>query len=63
MSGVAIMISKSILPEEIESISSVSPTMSAPDSLASFCFSPFASTATLIFFPVPFGRFITPLIF
>ena len=33
------------------------------DRLKDINFSPFAITATLIFFPEPLGKFITPLIF
>ena len=55
--------SKSILPEDIDSIKSFSPTISAPASFASSKDLPFARTATYIFFPVPLGKFITPLIF
>ena len=46
----------------IFSIRSSPPTMSAPDSFASFCLSSSATTATLIFFPVPLGRLTAVLI-
>ena len=62
ISGEAIRRSKEILPEEIDSIKSFSPTKSAPASLASFCLSPLVKTATLTDFPVPLGKLVTPLI-
>ena len=46
----------------IFSIKSSPPTMSAPDSFASFCLSSSATTATLIFFPVPLGKLTAVLI-
>ena len=61
ISGEAIHLSNSILPFNIVSIRSSAPTMSAPALVASVALSPFAKTATLMFFPDPCGNAQTPL--
>ena len=49
-SGVATKTSKAKVPLDISSIKSSKPTLSAPAFCASFCFSPFAKTATFLVF-------------
>ena len=56
MLGVDINFSNSILPEEILSINSSEPIISAPDFFASSTLESSHTTATLIFFPVPPGK-------
>ena len=56
ISGVHTRISKSILPLFIVSIKSSDPTLSAPDAFASSTLSFAQMTATVIFFPFPWGR-------
>ena len=60
MSGVATTASKSIQPPWIFSTSSSPPTMSAPASCASFCFSPPAIASTRLLLPRPCGSTTVP---
>src|SRR5436305_3411772 len=60
MSGVATTASKSVKPPWIFSTSSSPPTMSAPASCASFCFSPPAMARTRLLLPSPCGRTTVP---
>ncbi len=60
ISGVAMAISKLKFPFSTSSAKSLSPTMSAPASLACNAASPCANTATRTFRPVPDGRATVP---
>lgn len=53
-------LSNSSQPPWIFSARSSAPTWSAPASLASLSFSPFAKTSTLVVLPVPWGRTTEP---
>src|SRR5216684_8029761 len=60
MSGVATTASKSVHPPLIFSTNSSPPTISAPASCASFCFSPLAMASTRLVLPRPCGRTTVP---